>query len=58
MMPDLGKYASEVYMAYAATAGLLVLLIGMTLIKSRRVSAQLREMEAQRAAKKDADTNG
>lgn len=59
MMPELGKYASEVYAAYAATGILLAVLIAMTLIKSRRVAAQLRDVEDERAAaKKKTEENG
>lgn len=58
-MPELGKYASEVYSAYAATGILLAVLIAMTLIKSRRVAAQLRDVENQRdAAKTKAQSDG
>lgn len=57
MMPELGKYASEVYAAYGATAVLLAVLVAITLIKSRRVAAQLRDVEDQRAAAKKKTEN-
>lgn len=58
MMPELGKYAGEVYAAYAATAFLLAVLIGMTLRKSRRVHDALTEVEQRREAIKKAEKNG
>ena len=58
MMPELGKYASEVYAAYGATAILLAILIAMTLRKSRRVHDALTQVEQRREAIKKAENNG
>ena len=48
MTPDLGNYATEVLTAYALSVGLLVLLLALSLRRSRKVSAQLAEVEARR----------
>lgn len=45
-MPDLGKYAFEVLAAYGASFGLLVFLIAATVIKGRRVRADMKSVEA------------
>lgn len=58
MMPELGKYASEVFTAYGVTALLLAALIAMTLRKSRRVSAALREVEDRRETVQKENQNG
>jgi heme exporter protein D len=46
MMPDLGKYADAVLSAYAASIVLLVALVVMTLIRGRRVRAEMDEIES------------
>lgn len=46
MMPDLGKYAFAVLSSYAATAVLLVAVVGLTLWQGRRVRRALDEVEA------------
>ena len=43
MMPDLGKYAVEVYSAYAATFALVGGLVAVTLLQARRASRAMRE---------------
>lgn len=48
MMPDLGKYAFAVLSSYGATVVLLAGLIVATVIRSRRVRAQLDAAEARR----------
>ncbi len=50
MMPELGKYAIEVLSAYAASLGLLGVLIGITLRRGRAAQATLKaaEMEAKK----------
>ncbi|SMX32298.1 heme exporter protein CcmD [Octadecabacter ascidiaceicola] len=48
MMPDLGNYAAEVLTAYALSVGLLVGLLVLSLRRSRKVSAQLAEVEARK----------
>lgn len=45
-MPDLGKYADTVLSAYAVSIVLVVALVVLTLIRSRRVKAQLEKFEA------------
>lgn len=41
MMPDLGKYADAVLSAYAASIALLVILVVMTLIRGRKLRAEM-----------------
>jgi heme exporter protein D len=45
MIPDLGKYAGTVLSAYAATIVLLVILVGWTLYRGRKVRAEMAELE-------------
>ncbi len=44
-MPDLGKYADTVLSAYGASIAVLVVLVGLSLWRGRRVRAQLAEVE-------------
>ena len=44
-MPDLGKYAVEVLSAYAASIAVLVVLVGLSVRRSRRVKRMLEEIE-------------
>ena len=44
-MPDLGTYAIEVLSAYAASIVLLVLFVAMTLLRGRRVRAEMNEID-------------
>lgn len=46
MMPELGKYAVSVLSAYGATAVLLVVLVAATLLRGRRVRAEMQRTEA------------
>lgn len=48
MMPDLGTYAVEVLSAYGVSIVLLVVIVAMSIARSRRVRAQLDEVEARR----------
>ncbi|MCF6317459.1 MAG: heme exporter protein CcmD [Marinosulfonomonas sp.] len=48
MMPDLGKYQTEVLASYAVTLVLLLGLLAMSWIKGRRVAKALREVEERR----------
>jgi heme exporter protein D len=45
-MPDLGKYAFAVVGSYAATAVLIVALVGLTVWQSARTRRALAEVEA------------
>ena len=45
MMPDLGKYAAAVLSSYAVTIVLLVLLVGLSLRRARKVQQRLRDVE-------------
>ncbi|MEQ9242730.1 heme exporter protein CcmD [Roseovarius indicus] len=45
MMPDLGKYAETVLSAYAVSIVLLVVLVALSLRRSRKVKAQLEAVE-------------
>lgn len=53
MMPDLGKYATEVLAAYGVSIALLVVIVALSLRRSRRVAAQLAEVEARKKAAKN-----
>jgi len=44
-VPDLGKYAFEVITAYAASIAVLVVLVGLSVSRSRRVKRALEEIE-------------
>jgi heme exporter protein D len=46
MMPDLGKYADTVLSAYAASIALLVAIVVLTLVRGRRVRAEMAKIEA------------
>ncbi|MFA5539929.1 MAG: heme exporter protein CcmD [Gemmobacter sp.] len=48
MLPDLGRYSSEVTASYIVSLGLLALLIALTLWRGARVRRALEEMEARR----------
>lgn len=50
-MPELGKYADAVLWSWAATLGLIALLVVMTWVQSRKAKADLDAIEARRAAK-------
>ena len=52
-MPDLGKYAVEVYSAYAATIVLIVAFVLLTLAQGRRVRAEMRAEEDARKGQAD-----
>jgi heme exporter protein D len=45
MMPDLGKYAVEVSLAYAVSLVLLAGIIGMSVRRYRAVKAELERVE-------------
>ncbi len=45
MMPELGKYAFEVTLAYGVSLGLLGLLIGLSVRASRRARRALSKIE-------------
>jgi len=44
-MPDLGKYGDTVMTAYAASVVLLVLLVGLSLWRGRKVRSDLARVE-------------
>ena len=44
-MPELGKYAFEVALAYAGSLGLLLGLVALSLVQARRSKRQLEETE-------------
>lgn len=48
MFPDLGKYASAVLSSYAVSIALILALVVLSIIRSRRVKAQLEEVESRR----------
>ena len=45
-MPDLGKYAEAVLSSYAISLGLIVALVVLSVLRARKVKAQLAEVEA------------
>lgn len=47
MMPDLGKYATEVISAYGVSLVLLAVLLGLTLRRGRAARADLEQIEAE-----------
>ena len=47
MMPELGKYASEVLSAYGVSLLLLAILLALTLRRGRRARAALKQIEAE-----------
>lgn len=53
MMPDLGKYAFEVLLSYAASLVLLALIVALSLWQGRRVKRQLAEIEARQEGRQD-----
>ena len=44
-MPDLGDYAFEILMSYGISIGLLLAIIGLSYVQSRRAKAALEEVE-------------
>ena len=46
MMPELGKYAGAVLTSYAVALGLITALILLSVWRSRRVKAELDDVEA------------
>lgn len=49
MMPDLGKYAAEVTLAYAGSLSLLVAIVAISVLRARHVRRALDEIEGQRS---------
>ena len=47
-MPDLGKYALEVGLAYGISGVLLTVLVALSVLRARRVERQLARAEARR----------
>ena len=45
---ELGKYAAAVLSSYAASIGMIVVLVGLSLWRARRIKAQLEAVEARR----------
>ncbi len=45
MMPDLGKYAETVLSAYAASIVLLVVLIAFSVLRGRKIRAEMNRVE-------------
>ena len=48
MMPELGKYAGAVLSAYGVSILLIVGLVGLSIMRARRVRRTLDEVEARR----------
>ncbi|QBY00044.1 heme exporter protein CcmD [Rhodophyticola sp. CCM32] len=47
-MPDLGRYATEVLLAYGGSLALLVVMVAASVWQSRRVRRRLEAMETRR----------
>jgi len=47
-MPDLGKYAAEVGIAYGASLTLIVMLVIVSWVRARRMRRALQELEERR----------
>ena len=45
MMPDLGKYAGYVLSSYAVSIGLLVALVAVSVLRARKMKAELDRIE-------------
>ncbi|HEY9019893.1 MAG: heme exporter protein CcmD [Paracoccaceae bacterium] len=45
MMPDLGKYADAVLSSYAVSILLIVVLVAVSVMRARKVRAELDEVE-------------
>jgi heme exporter protein D len=45
MMPDLGKYADAVLSSYAVSIVLILALVAFSVVRARKVRAQLDEVE-------------
>ena len=58
MMPELGKYAGAVLGSYAASIGLIVLLVVWSLWRGARVRRALAEVEARTAKAAEAKKHG
>ncbi|WP_370737895.1 heme exporter protein CcmD [Aquimixticola soesokkakensis] len=50
ILPDLGKYAGAVLMAYGVSFALLALLVAQSVIRAARMKTRLRAAEARRSA--------
>ncbi len=45
MIPDLGKYADAVLWSYAASLGLLIALVVLSVMRGRKVRAEMEKLE-------------
>lgn len=45
MIPELGKYAVPVLSAYGVTGVVLLAIVGLSLLRARRVKAELERLE-------------
>ncbi|WP_171210752.1 heme exporter protein CcmD [Ruegeria sp. HKCCA5426] len=45
MIPDLGKYADTVIWSYVVSVGLLVVLVAFSVMRGRKVRAELEKVE-------------
>jgi heme exporter protein D len=45
-MPDLGKYADVVLASYAVSLGLIIVLVAASVMRARKMKAQLEKIEA------------
>ncbi len=45
MMPDLGKYAFAVLASYGVSLALIIVLVGLSIARARRIRAELEKVE-------------
>ncbi|MEQ5870469.1 heme exporter protein CcmD [Sagittula sp. NFXS13] len=48
MMPELGKYATEVLSSYVVSSVLIGVLVAMSVVRARRVKRELADVEGRR----------
>ncbi|GAA4216968.1 heme exporter protein D [Sagittula marina] len=48
MMPELGKYATEVLSSYVVSLVLIGVLVAMSVVRARRVKRELADVEGRR----------
>lgn len=55
MIPDLGKYQTEVLTAYGLSLGILIVMVGLLILRARRVKSELARLEKSQAPRKASD---
>lgn len=52
-MPDLGKYADAVLSAYGVSIALLIAIVAISILRGRKVRAEMQAAEASREARRE-----